>query len=313
MSDDQVDAMIRRISNWGRWGGDDELGTVNFITPKARAHAATLGRTGKTFSLSIAFGLDGPQPSFERRSNPRLTMLQTGTELRAGVQRNSVDGWGYADDSITMALQCATHWDALSHAFYDYKMYNDRDCELVGVEGASKNSISALASSVVTRGVLLDVPLALGLDALAPGFMITPKHLDAALERERVELRGGDVLLIRTGHMRAIRGQGSWDGFTYADEPGPGLECLPWLHEHDVAGVATDTWAFEAIPSGASIWLPFHAAGIVHMGLLVGEIFALDELAADCALDGVYEFLFSAVPLPITGAVGSPVNPIVMK
>jgi kynurenine formamidase len=313
MADRQVEAIIRDVSNWGRWGAEDELGTVNFITRGVRAHAASLVRTGKTFSLSITFDLEGPQPSFERRSNPRLTMLQTGTDLRAGVQRNSVDGWGYADDSITMALQCATHWDALSHAFYDYKMYNDRGCELVGVEGALKNSISALAASVVTRGVLLDIPATLGMAALPPGFMISPKHLEETFERQRVEPRNGDILLIRTGHMAAIRSGGSWDGFTYADEPGPGLECLPWLHEHDVAGVGTDTWAFEAIPSGTSIWLPVHAAGIVHMGLLVGEIFSLEALAADCAADGIYEFLFSAVPLPITGAVGSPVNPIAVK
>jgi kynurenine formamidase len=229
------------------------------------------------------------------------------------VQRNSVDGWGYADDSITMALQCATHWDALSHAFYDYKMYNDRDCALVGVEGAAKNSISMLAASVVTRGVLLDIPGALGLDALPPGYMISSVDLQRALEEQRVEVRSGDVLLIRTGHMGAIRKSGSWNGFTYADEPGPGLDCLPWFHEHEIAGVASDTWAFEAIPSGTSIWLPVHAAGIVHMGLLVGEIFHLDALAADCAADGVYDFFFSAPPLPITGAVGSPVNPIAVK
>jgi kynurenine formamidase len=240
-------------------------------------------------------------------------MLQTGTDLRAGVQRNSVDGWGYADDCVEMALQAATHWDALSHAFYDYKMYNDRDCTLVGIEGAQRNSISAIASHVLTRGVLLDVPRALGLAELPRDHMITPAELERTLEAERVELRSGDALLLRTGHMAAIRRSETWEGFTYADEPGPGLSCLPWFHEHQVAAVATDTWAFEAIPSKTSIWLPVHAAGIVHMGLLIGEIFALDALAKDCAADGVYEFLFSAAPLPFTGAVGSPVNPIAVK
>jgi kynurenine formamidase len=192
-------------------------------------------------------------------------------------------------------------------------MYNDRDCTLVGIEGAQRNSISAIASHVLTRGVLLDVPRALGLAELPRDHMITPAELERTVEAERVELRSGDALLLRTGHMAAIRRGETWEGFTYADEPGPGLSCLPWFHEHQVAAVATDTWAFEAIPSKTSIWLPVHAAGIVHMGLLIGEIFALDALAEDCAGDGVYEFLFSAAPLPFTGAVGSPVNPIAVK
>jgi kynurenine formamidase len=313
VSDPAVDAMIRRVSNWGRWGEADELGTVNLITPKVRADAATLARTGRVFSLAIPLDLTGPQPAGDRRTNPRLTMLQTGTELKAEVQRGAIDGWGYADDTITMALQCATHWDGLSHAFYDYKMYNDRDCTLVGVEGAARNSIAALVGSVVTRGVLLDLPRALGLDALEPDHTITPAELERTLEAQRVEARSGDLLLLRTGHMGRIRRTGTWEGFTYADEPGPGLECLPWFHEHEVAGAATDTWAFEALPSQASIWLPVHATAIVHMGMLLGEIFALDALAEDCAADGVYEFLFCGAPLPFTGAVGSPVNPLVIK
>ena len=182
-----------------------------------------------------------------------------------------------------------------------------------GIEGAHCNSIAALANSVVARGVLLDLPRALGLDALPANHLITPAELEQTLEAQKVEARSGDILLIRTGHMGRIRRAGSWEGFTYADEPGPGLECLPWFHEHEIAGAASDTWAFEGLPSGASIWLPVHATAIVHMGLLVGEIFQLDTLAADCASDGVYEFLFCGVPLPFTGAVGSPVNPIAVK
>jgi kynurenine formamidase len=143
--------------------------------------------------------------------------------------------------------------------------------------------------------------------------MINPDELERVITIEHVDIRRGDILLIRTGHMSRFLRSGNWAGFTYADEPGPGLECLPWFHERSVAGVASDTWAFEAIPSRTSIWLPVHAAGIVHMGLLIGEIFALDKLARDCASDGVYECAISAAPLPFTGAVGSPVNPIALK
>jgi kynurenine formamidase len=113
--------------------------------------------------------------------------------------------------------------------------------------------------------------------------------------------------------MAATRKTGTWDGYTYAPEPGPGLDALPWFHEHEVAGAASDTWAFEVIPNPTSIFFPIHAAGIVHMGLLIGEIFALDALAADCADDAVYDFLFSAPPIPFSRAVASPVNPVAVK
>src|SRR5579862_203309 len=122
MSDPHVDAMVRRVSNWGRWGPGDELGTLNYITSSTRASAAREVKSGEVFSLAISLDRNGPQPAGGPRLNPHHVMLQTGTELKSGVQPDSVDGWGYADDMVTMALQCATHWDALSHAFYDYKM-----------------------------------------------------------------------------------------------------------------------------------------------------------------------------------------------
>ena len=312
-ADPQVEAAIARLSNWGRWGAEDELGTVNFITPAKRVEAAALVRKGKVFSLSIPLDESGPQPSFERRLNPRHLMLATGTDLRSGVQPGAVGGIGEADDMVTMALQAATQWDSLAHIFYDYKMYNDRDCALVSAHGAAKNSIAVLADRVVSRGVLVDVARHLGADHLPLDHRITVAELEATLERQRVEIRSGDVLLIRTGNLQRARSAGGWDRFTYSDEPGIGLDALPWVHEREIAAVAADTWALEVLPSGTSLWLPVHAVAIVHMGLLVGEIFDLEALAADCEEDGVYEFFCSAPPLPFTGGVGSPVNPLAVK
>ena len=159
MGDQQLDALIRRVSNWGRWGVEDERGTVNLITPERRRHAASLVRKGAVFSLAIPFDLDGvPQLPETRRINPQHWMLQTGTDLRAGRQGGAVDGWGYADDIVAMATHAATHWDGLSHIFYDYQMYNGRDCTLVGASGAARNGIDKLSRDLVARGVLLDFP-----------------------------------------------------------------------------------------------------------------------------------------------------------
>jgi kynurenine formamidase len=313
MSDPQLEAMIPRVSNWGRWGDDDEVGTVNFVTPSKRIEAAALVRRGEVFSLAIPFDRFGPQPAGDRRLNPQHTMLQTGTDLRAGVQEGAVEGWGYADDTIEMATHAATHWDCHGHAFYDYKMYNDRDCTLVSATGAEYGSAARLSPHLVTRGLLLDFPRALGMDWLPLAHHITVAEIERALELGKVEPRSGDILLLRTGNMQRARQGGGWADYTYTDQPGIGLAELPWLHEQEIAAVAADTWAFEVVPSGTSIWLPVHAVGIVQMGLILGEIFMLDQLAADCERDGVYEFMLAASPLPFSRSVGGPVNPIAIK
>jgi kynurenine formamidase len=315
MGDPQLDSLIRQVSNWGRWGAEDERGTVNLITPERRRHAASLVRRGAVFSLAIPFNLDGvPQLPITRRVNPHLWMLQTGTDLRCGVQGGAVDGWGYADEIVAMATHAATHWDGLAHIFYDYKMYNDRDCTLVSTAGAARNGIAHVSGELVARGVLLDFPRSLGVEWLALDHRVSVGEIERTLEAQRVELMPGDILIMRTGNMYRARRDGGWDDYAGTDEPGFGVEVLPWLHDHDVAGVAIDNWGFEALPSGnPTIWLPVHAVAIVHMGLLLGENFMLDALAEDCAQDGVYEFLFTGLPLPFTGAVAGPVHPAAVK
>jgi kynurenine formamidase len=310
-TDAVVENAIRNLSNWGRWGSEDEIGTVNLITPTKPQEAAALVRTGETYSLAIPFDRSGPQPHGDKRLNPQHSMIQTGTDLRAGVQELSVDGWGYADDTFCMATHSATHWDSLAHAFWDYKMYNDRSCTLVDAGGAHQNSIANLSDKVVTRGVLLDFPRALGVEWLDPQHRITVADIHRALEEEKVETRPGDILLLRTGNMKRARRDGAWDAYTYADEPGPGLEALAWFHEHDIAGAGTDTWAFEVLPAESStIMLPVHAVGVTHMGMLFGENFHLDVLAEACERAGRWEFMLVAPALPLTGATASPINPL---
>ncbi len=149
---------------------------------------------------------------------------------------------------------------------------------------------------------------------LPDGFAITNELLDRAEEHFKVEVRRGDFLIVRTGHMEQKLAAGSWDGYAGGDAPGLAFETLDWLHSKKVAAIATDTWGVEVRPNEIEeATSPFHWIAIPIMGLTLGEIFNLSELASDCAEDGCYEFLFVAPALPVTGAVGSPTNPLAIK
>jgi kynurenine formamidase len=305
--------LARRLRNWGKWGADDEIGTLNYITPDKIVQAAGLVKQGKVLSLAIPFDSNGPQSGFGGRTNPLHFMLQDGGDVASGAQ-DFIPALRYCDDAVTMPLQCATQWDALSHIYFDGKMYNDHGPEWVNSNGARVNSIDKLKAKVVSRGVLLDIPRAKQKRWLEPGEAIYPSDLDAAAARQKVAVGRGDIVLIRTGQIAHVRSQGSWGQYAGGPAPGLSLSVAEWLAKNEIAGYATDTWGTEVIPNEtADVFQPLHCVAIVNMGMLVGEIFDLEELAADCAADGVYEFMFVAPPLPVTGAVGSPINPQAIK
>jgi kynurenine formamidase len=286
---------------------------LNLITAQARLKASSTVTSGDTISLAIRLDESGPQPAFERRLNPSHVMLETGADVVTGSQPGGVGGTGWSDDMVTMALQAGTHWDALAHCFHDKRMYNDRDCGLVTSGGAQANSIVAACDRIVARGVLADLPAVAG-EPLSPGQAITSDMIRHCLERERVEVEPGDVLMLRTGHMqRCYSPQSGWAKFTHHPQPGLDMSALPWIHEAGIAAVAADNWAVEVISPGSdpsALPLPVHAVAIVYMGLYLGEIFALDDLAARCEARKRYTFLLIAAPLPFSRAVGAPVNPI---
>jgi len=302
-----------RCRNWGKWGPDDELGTLNYITPEIVLKATRLPRRGVTFSLAIPFDSQGPQINQPRRFNPIHRMILTGPDFTTGAFTRP-GNVGFADDMVIMALQCATQWDALSHCFLDGQLYNGYDANLVSSQGAKKNGIDKMACHIVTRGVLLDIPRVKRVEWLEPGYAITTKDLDAAVAAHKVSVGQGDALLVRTGQMAMCRKQGGWGDYAGGDAPGLSFYTADWVHERRIAAVATDTWGMEVRPNEIpDSYQPLHQVFIPNMGLLVGEIFDLEALAQDCARDGVYEFLFVAPPIPITGAVGSPVNPFAIK
>jgi kynurenine formamidase len=302
-----------RHRNWGRWGADDERGTLNYITPAAIVNAAGLVKRGAVFSLAIPFDKNGPQGHKTRRFNPIHQMTLTGPDFTSGAIIRP-GGVGFTDDIVIMPLQCATQWDALSHCFLDGQLYNGYDANTVSSAGAEKNGIEKIARGVVARGVLLDLPRLKGLPWLEPGYAITVADLDAAVERQHVAVGSGDALIVRTGHITMCRTQGDWGDYAGGPAPGLSFHTAGWVHERELAAIATDTWGMEVQPNELpGTYQPLHQVFIANMGLLIGEIFSLDELADDCAQDGVYEFLFVAPPLPITGAVGSPINPLAIK
>ena len=312
-----VHAAAKRLRNWGRWGKDDEIGTLNYVAPGDIISAARLVRKGKVFSLALNFDSKGPQGGKSKypalgRFNPVHVMLRTGTDAYSGVlDHRKIRS---ADDLVIMPLQCGTQWDGLGHIFYEDYTWNGRDCRTVTTSGAQYAGIEKTRDRMVGRGVLLDLAALFGKRWLPDGFAITNEMLDAAEKKQKVKVGRGDYLIVRTGHVEAKLASKTWDGYSGGDAPGLAFETLDWLHARRVAAIVTDTWGVEVRPCETEDTnQPWHWIAIPVMGLSVGEIFNLAELAKDCKADGRYEFLFVAPALPITGAVGSPVNPLAIK
>ena len=316
---DTVRELAARCSNWGRWGPDDQLGTINHITERDVVAASALVRTGRTFSLAIPVDENGPQSGGFGRFNPIHLMIRDGNAAATGtVVRDFYGGrdrWiRGTDDLLILPLQSGTQWDALAHIVFDNRIYNGYDATDVGSKGAIRNDIAKIRDRVVGRGVLLDIPRSRGVPWLEPGERIQAADLEACARSQGVEVGRGDIVLIRTGQMAQVRDAGTWGDYAGGPAPGLALDTAPWIFERELAAIASDTWGAEVLPNETpDVFQPLHIILIVHMGLLVGEIFDLEALAADCAADGRYEFLFSAPPLPITGGVGSPVNPLAIK
>lgn len=310
---EEVLEIAHRHRNWGRWGDDDQLGTVNYIDASCILHAVSLVRTGKIISCALPYDEHGPQNGGFGRVNPIHVMLQDGGDASFGAQ-HQYGGLCYADDAVYMPLQSGTQWDALSHIFYDGKMYNGYSQERVNSQGTSVNGIEQYADKIVTRGVFLDIPRYRGVQWLEPGEAISGDELEACAKSVGITVKRGDIILVRTGSMEMKRVTNSWGTFAGGDAPGLNLSAAEWLCENEVAGVATDTWGMEVRPNETeTLFQPLHVVLIVNAGMLIGEIFDFENLAADCAEDGIYEFMFVGPPLPFTGAVGSPLNPLAIK
>ncbi len=299
-----------RVRNWGRWGGGDEIGTLNLVDGAARRRGAAEVVDGTPFTLGLPLSAaEGIQAGFvEGRINPSRTMVAVNHPVSGDPEWICT-----SEDVLTLATQCATHWDALAHCSYGGVMYNGYPADSVGPDGAARCGIHRLGA-VVSRGVLLDVARALGLEVLEPGYPITPSDLDAASALGRIEVEAGDFVLVRTGQMVHLA-PGRRDLVRYTwPSPGLTIETAEWFHERDVAAVATDTLVFEVFPCQyEDAYLPVHLLHLVEMGMTQGQNWVLDELASACHADGRYGFLLDATPLPLTEGLGSPLNPVALR
>jgi kynurenine formamidase len=309
----EIASRAEAYRNWGRWGENDVLGTLNFIDAAKRIEAAALVRDGRVISLSQSFDTDGPQKGWRRRTNPVHTMTDTGVDAERGNQ-GFPHGIGGADDVIAMPLQCSTQWDGLGHIFDHGFAWNGRRAgDVVTSEGDLVTGIEHAASVIVSRGVLLDLGRHLQPDTgeLPDGYAISAEELDACAAAEGVTIGRGDIVLVRTGRLSRARRDG-WGDYAGGPSAGLSLTTAAWLHRTEIAAVATDTWGFEVRPNEFDVpsFQPLHQVVIPNLGLTIGEMWDLDELAGSCAERGRWDFLLSAPPLPITGAVGSPINPV---
>ena len=294
------------INNWGRWGADDERGSLNLLTDDVIKAAAASITTGKVYSLGIPIQGQGV-PLLDYRGTPMRLTLQDGTDDGAFAAYGAKEGTGAHEDVLVMASHTTSHMDALIHVYEDHKHYNGVPfSEMRALGGAAKLGIEKVGA-FAARAVLLDMVKFLGADGwLEPGTMITAADLQGAAAAQGTEVRSGDVVLIRTGHLQmwwANNAAGVPEGFAQA---GIGADAAEWLASMDVVAVGSDNAAVEVIPFDENDFLIVHKILLVRAGIYMLE--HLDLAAA--AADGSYEGIIAVSPLKVTGATGSPINPV---
>lgn len=289
-----AERLMTELSNWGRWGKEDQLGTLNLLTAERRVAAARLVKEGVSFSLA--------HEALTTRAADNLIPFGH-LMLRTGVR--DPDG---ASDQYTINYHgyTITHLDALCHAFHQGKMYNGYPRELVTESGASKLGVERLKAGIMGRAVLIDLPRLKGVPYLEAGQAIYPADLDAWEKRSGVAVRAGDVVLIRTGRWARRADKGPWD---MAKIAGLDMSCTRWLKHRDIAILGSDG-ASDVVPSGVEgVPMPVHQITIIAMGTWILDNLDLEAVSTAAEARKRWEFLITVAPLPVVGGTGSPINP----
>ena len=292
--------LMTQLSNWNRWGKDDQLGAVNLITPAKRKQAVNLVKEGASFSMarSAEFekAVDNPQP-----------IVRKMTRVGVGAPTTGIGGTG---DTFFISYHgyAHTHMDSLCHFLYNGKMYNGYSQDVVTEKGAANNSIINFKNGIITRGILMDMARHKGVDYLEPGTRIYPEDLDAWERSARVKVGSGDVIFVRTGRWARRDAKGPWpisEGLA-----GLHMSCAKWLHARDVAVLGGDG-AQDVLPSGVpGITQPIHALVLVAMGMPIFDNCDLELIGKEAERRRRWEFLVTASPAAVPGATGSVLNPI---
>jgi kynurenine formamidase len=304
VSRQEFEQLFQKLSNWGRWGQDDDRGTLNYITPAHIQNAARLVRAGRSVSLSLAInkvtGPDNPRPALH------YMIHRHDADMPEGAPR-------FATDFLASEFHgdCFTHIDALCHVSYQGRLYNGQPASSVTGRGAELQDITAFAHGIVGRGVLLDIPRLRGVPWLEPGEAVAPPELEAAEKAQGVTLGEGDILLLRTGHHRRRLELGPWNnGYDGDGKAGLHVTALPLLHERKVAAFLPDGDG-ESVPSHVEgIAYPIHLLQIVAMGMVCADSLQFEELVKVCEEEQRWEFMVVACPLRLPGGTGSLFNPI---
>ena len=292
-----IDRWMTELSNWNRWGQDDQMGTINLITPAKRKQAAALVREGYSVSLARDTekekAIDNPQPF-----GHAMTWTGATSPGQFSLDAYSVSYHGYAH----------THMDALCHMFYQGRMYNGYPKEAVTKAGAEKLSVIAFKNGIVSRGILIDIPRLKGVDYLEPSSPIYPEDLDAWEKMAGVKVGSGDIIFIRTGRWARRAAKGPWN--VSANSAGLHASCMKWIHQRDVAMVGSDA-ASDLMPSGVEgVVQPIHQLLLVSMGTPIFDNCDLEALSQAASARKRWEFLLTAAPLAVPGGTGSPLNPV---
>jgi kynurenine formamidase len=292
-----IDRWMTELSNWGRWGKDDQIGTVNLITDAKRKQAAALVREGVSISMARESEIT---PAADNSSPFGHKMIWTGknTPGQFSLDEYTVNYHGYAH----------THMDALCHMFFQGKMYNGFSQDTVTDKGASRNAITNFKNGILSRGILIDIPLLKGVPYLEPSTPVYPEDLEAWEKKAGVKIGSGDIVFLRTGRWARRAVKGPWDASAHS--AGFYASCAKWLKNRDVAMVGSDA-ASDVMPSMVEgVAQPIHQLFLIAMGTAIFDNCDLEALSKAAAQRNRWEFMLTAAPIPVTGGTGSPLNPI---
>lgn len=303
-------------SNWGKWGPDDEVGSLNYLDAAQVLRGIGAVRTGEVHTLQVTIAdPEVPDPVWPDRTPAVRTQVMDESFFTSGKQEEPSDGHHWADDKIEMFLQGSTQYDALAHYWYGDKVWNGYPAEST-VGGLRKASVLPIAErGVVGRGVLIDVARHRGKDVLDRGEAITLEDLLAAADAQGTKIEKRDILLVRTGWIGSYYRQTPEQFYAEWNEPGLAYspELVRWFQDEEIPNLVTDTVANELSFYEGGLQLPLHCALMRNLGVAMTELCLLDSLAEACARDNHWEFLYAAAPLKVAGGSGSPVNPIVVR